>query len=1028
MAKTQNDQLKSPAKDQENRFLKNESLKPQIQQDQLGLNTQMAHAVNFPDHATPDSILQLQQRYGNNEVRRIIQREHTDNSVTDNQDNLSSNIAGEIQKARSGGQPLPADMMGHMESKFGKDLSNVRLHPDQKADEISRKIQAKAFTVGNDIFFRKGAYSPNSEQGRNTLMHELTHVVQQSSGAASNGPLKLGDPNDKYEKEAEVFAKSAEQQSQGVSGSTPDTVQRLSIAGIKTKIGGVLSKGGNQSNSSLSHGATPLSQTTAPPTPAPKPGLKPEELASVQKAGVLDQADWDSIPAEKQKLIFDLIKTDQALAQMLVAAFKASQWPKDDSGAEIIDANKLKIIVSKLNISLSDWSALKATYKKLLMDLKDKTYIQDLIALAKTNTWPKDGNDQDISDENSFKTITQDLGTSLNNWLSITDNTQRGFLLANGKKPFVKTLFNLALQSSWPKDGNDQFILDENIIKTITDTLKINLDKWQLISDKNQKSFLLKNSAQPYTVKLAEMALQGKWPKDGNDQDILNENLYKLITVNWSIALDKWLTIGEKKQRGFLLQNGTKPYAIPLLTMALQGKWPKDGSDQDILDGISFNMITKTWNITLDQWLSITDQPQRKFLLENGTKPYIVDLVSLAQSAKWPKDGSDQNILSDEKLSLMTKTLKISISNWMGLTDLNKRKFLLENGTKPYAIELAGMVIQGNWPKDGSDVLIFEDGKLTTITGNLKISLAKWLSITKERRGFLLANSTKPYTAELVKLVLQSSWPKDGSDQDIVDDNKLKLITETLKVPLAKWLSITDGNKRSFLLANETKSYIGDLVMLALQGKWPLDKNGSAILDHGKLETITTKTGLNLSNWTKITSHARRGFLLDFIGTLSDEQIKELALAALSGVWPKNGGDQDISSAADWKKIKDAYPQMSPPYWNGLGMPIRGDALSKSSTDEIKKAVNNAKFRKDKKENAMDKIGEVAGHGATDTVLSSVGLAGSITSLSKGTGDNETLDRAGAGTSAAADARFFLFSILLRSFGTIFVRHFTATS
>src|SRR5690606_5652516 len=130
----------------------------QVQQDQLGLNTQMAHAVNFPEYATADSIIQLQQRYGNNEVRRMIQRERTEDSVTDNQNNLSKNISDEIQNARSGGQPLPSDMMNHMESKFGKDLSNVRLHPDQKADEISRKIQAKAFTIGNDIFFRKGAY------------------------------------------------------------------------------------------------------------------------------------------------------------------------------------------------------------------------------------------------------------------------------------------------------------------------------------------------------------------------------------------------------------------------------------------------------------------------------------------------------------------------------------------------------------------------------------------------------------------------------------------------------------------------------------------------------------------------------------------------------------------------------------------------------------------------------------------------------------------------------------------------------
>ncbi len=762
MAKTQNDQLKSPAKDQENRILKNESLKPQIQPDQLGLNTQMANAVNFPEHATPDSILQLQQRYGNNEVRRIIQRERTENSITDNQNNLSKNIADEIQTAKSGGQPLQPDVSEQMQAKFGKDLSNVRLHTDQKADEISRKIQAKAFTIGNDIFFRNGAYSPNSAEGRDTLTHELTHVVQQSSGAVSNGSLKLGDPNDKYEKEAEGFAKSGQKQSQGVSGSTTGSVQRLSIAGIKTKIGGAFSKGGTQSTSTSPQGATQPSQTTAPPTITPKPGLKPEDLASVQQAGVVDQADWDSIPPEKQKLIFGLIKTDPALAQMLVTAFKASQWPKD-------------------------------------------------------------------------------------------------------------------------------------------------------------------------------------------------------------------------------------------------------GSDQDILDGNLFNIMTKTWNITLDQWLSITDKNRRKFLLENGTKPYAVDLASIAHQNKWPQDDTGADITDDAKLITMTKTLKIPINQWLSITDTNKRKCLLDNGTKPYAVELAGMALTVNWPKDGSDALIFDDGKLTTITGSLKISLTNWLSITKERRGFLLDNSSRTtYIGELVKLALQNSWLKGDSDQDILDDSKFKIITETLKISLAKWLSITEKDTRKFLLDKSGESYIGELVMLALQGNWPLDKNRDPIKDDGIFKKIKDKLKLSLSNWTKITSNERRGYLLEF--GLYDDQLAELGTAAVSGIWPLDGGDRDISSAGDWKKIKKAYPQMSPSYWNGLGSQIRNQALSQTSTAEIQKAINNAKFKRDKKENAMDKIGEVTGHGATDTVLSSVGLAGSITSLSKGTGDNETLDRAGAATSAAADAGNFLAS------------------
>ena len=947
MAKTQNEHLKSKEKNQDNDFQKPEFSKPPVIQNQFESGVQLMHAVNSPMETTPQVIQTLQNRYGNNQVRRIIQPAKKEDPVVDQTGFLNKYVTNEIQRAKSGGQPLQADVSEQMKSKFGKSFDDVRLHADQRADAISRKIQAKAFTIGNDIFFRKGAYSPNSEDGRNTLMHELTHVVQQSSGSASNGPLKLGDPNDKFEQEAEGFAKSTQRQSQGVTSTTPDTVQRLSMAGIKTKIGGVFSRGGAQTNTTPPQGTNPPSQTTTTPAPAPKPGLNPADLASVQQAGVVDQADWDNIPPEKQKLILGLAKSDPPLAQMLVTAHKASQWPKDESGAEITEITKLEIIIATLKVSFADWATLDAPYKKLLIDLKDNAHIQELILAAKSKKWPKDGSDQDISDSNS--------------------------------------------------------------INAIKSTLNISLDKWQDISDKNKRGFLLKNRAQPYALKLGELALAGNWPKDGSDQDILNENHFVLISVNWNIGLDKWLSITEKEKRGFLLQNSTKPYAQQLLNLALSGKWPKDGSDQDIKDANSFDIMTKKWNVTLDQWNSIIDKDRRKFLLENGTKPYAVDLAAVAHMNKWPQDVTDVDIKDDTKLITITKTLKIPINQWLNITDPRKRKCLLDNGTKPYAIQLAGMVFQGNWPKDGSDTLVFDDGNLTKITNSLKISLANWLSITKERRGFLLDNSSQTtYIGELVKLALQNSWPKGDSDQDILDDAKLKTITETLKISLAKWLSITDRDTRKFLLDKSGESYIGELVILALQGNWPIDKNRAPIKDDGTFKKIKDKLQLSLSNWTKISSNERRGYLLEF--GLDDAHLAELGTAAVSGIWPLDGGDRDISTAGDWKKIKEAYPQMSPSYWNGLGAQIRNQALSQTSTAEIQKAINNAKFRRDKKENAMDKIGEVTGHGATDTVLSSVGLAGSITSLSKGTGDNETLDRAGAATSAAADAGNFLAS------------------
>jgi hypothetical protein len=58
----------------------------------------------------------------------------------------------------------------------------VRIHTDEKADSLAGSIQAKAFTVGNDIAFAKGEYKPESSSGKHLIAHELGHVVQQGGG------------------------------------------------------------------------------------------------------------------------------------------------------------------------------------------------------------------------------------------------------------------------------------------------------------------------------------------------------------------------------------------------------------------------------------------------------------------------------------------------------------------------------------------------------------------------------------------------------------------------------------------------------------------------------------------------------------------------------------------------------------------------------------------------------------------------------------------------------------------------------
>ena len=77
------------------------------------------------------------------------------------------------------GEPLDTTSRLFMERSIGRDFSRIRVHTDAKAAEAAEVMQARAFTVGSDIFFGRGTFSPASTDGRRLLAHELTHTLQQ---------------------------------------------------------------------------------------------------------------------------------------------------------------------------------------------------------------------------------------------------------------------------------------------------------------------------------------------------------------------------------------------------------------------------------------------------------------------------------------------------------------------------------------------------------------------------------------------------------------------------------------------------------------------------------------------------------------------------------------------------------------------------------------------------------------------------------------------------------------------------------
>lgn len=114
--------------------------------------------------------------------------------------------AGLLGRLRGRGSPLPADLAAPMGHALGADLDRVRIHTGREANDLSRSVQAVAFTHGADIYFGAGRYAPGSASGLRLLAHEVAHTVQPGASSASGASPMIGRANDPAESEADRMA------------------------------------------------------------------------------------------------------------------------------------------------------------------------------------------------------------------------------------------------------------------------------------------------------------------------------------------------------------------------------------------------------------------------------------------------------------------------------------------------------------------------------------------------------------------------------------------------------------------------------------------------------------------------------------------------------------------------------------------------------------------------------------------------------------------------------------------------------
>ncbi len=130
---------------------------------------------------TTGVLLTLQRSRGNQFVQRVVTGWQSGRGRLVGLP--QAEMVSEVLHRKGHGAPLPDGVARTMKGFFGANLERVRVHTDVVAGELAAELNARAFTVGSDVFFAPGEFADTTE-GHGLLAHELTHVLQQTGPTA----------------------------------------------------------------------------------------------------------------------------------------------------------------------------------------------------------------------------------------------------------------------------------------------------------------------------------------------------------------------------------------------------------------------------------------------------------------------------------------------------------------------------------------------------------------------------------------------------------------------------------------------------------------------------------------------------------------------------------------------------------------------------------------------------------------------------------------------------------------------------
>lgn len=138
---------------------------------------------------------------------------------------VAPEVESQIVSRQGSGQSMPEKDRAFFESGFGQDFSRVQVHTGPAAASLSSELNARAFTVGSDVFFGEGQYRPESEEGQRLIAHELTHVVQQRADSGTQ------EAKQTHQKTIQKQGNEPETESAEQSGGESSTGPSLTVPG-----------------------------------------------------------------------------------------------------------------------------------------------------------------------------------------------------------------------------------------------------------------------------------------------------------------------------------------------------------------------------------------------------------------------------------------------------------------------------------------------------------------------------------------------------------------------------------------------------------------------------------------------------------------------------------------------------------------------------------------------------------------------------------------------------------------------------